>query len=179
MPAVIDTYGYQAHELLKDGTEVTVCAIRPEDGPSILEAFSKLDSESIYRRFFSPKKELSPSELKQLTTVDFDRVVALVVTAKTPDGEAVIAGGRYAAESGDRPQFAELAFLTADTHQGRGIASLLLRHLVKLGRDAGLSRFEADVLAENESMMKVFRRSGLSMTQRREGGVIHITLSLA
>jgi RimJ/RimL family protein N-acetyltransferase len=173
------THSYKANEILKDGTAVTVRGIRPDDGPSIVEAFSKLDRESIYRRFFSPKKELSPSELEQLTSADFDRVVALVVTAKTPDGEVVIAGGRYAAESNNQPQFAELAFLTADTHRGRGIANLLLHHLVKLGRDAGLSGFEADVLAENESMLKVFRRSGLPMTQRREGGVIHIVLSLA
>jgi GNAT superfamily N-acetyltransferase len=179
MPAVTDTHGYQAHEVLKDGTAVTVRAIRPEDGPSIVEAFSKLDRESIYRRFFSPKKELSSAELKQLTTVDFARVVALVVTARTPEGEAGIAGGRYAAESGDRPKSAELAFLTADTHRGLGIASLLLRHLVNLARDAGLSQFEADVLAENEPMLKVFRRSGLPMTQRRESGAIHIALSLA
>jgi hypothetical protein len=40
--------------------------------PSILEAFGKLDTDSIYRRFFSPKRELSASELKQLTAVDFD-----------------------------------------------------------------------------------------------------------
>ena len=52
MPAVTDTHGYQAHEVLKDGTAVTVRAIRPEDGPSILEAFSKLDRESptLHRR---------------------------------------------------------------------------------------------------------------------------------
>jgi GNAT superfamily N-acetyltransferase len=173
-----DPNRYLERERLKDGTPVTVRAICPEDAPSILEAFGKLDSESIYRRFFSPKKELSAAELERLTAVDFDRVVALMVTAETPDGEVLIAGGRYAVEPGDRPKSAELAFLTAATHRGRGTASLLLRHLVRLARNAGLSGFEADVLAENAAMLNVFRRSGLPMTQRREGSVVHVTLSL-
>jgi RimJ/RimL family protein N-acetyltransferase len=176
---MVDPNNYLEHETLKDGTKVTVRAIRPEDAPSILEEFGNLDGEAVYRRFFTPKKELSASELEQLTTVDFERGMALVVTAETLNGETLIAGGRYAVEPGDRPKCAELAFLTAATHRGRGIASLLLKHLVRLARETGLSRFEADVLAENAAMLNVFRRSGLPMTQRREGGVMHVMLSLA
>ena len=79
---MVDFSNYLAREKLKDGTEVTVRAIRPDDGPAILEAFRELDAESIYRRFFSPKKELSDAELKQLTDVDFQSVMALVATAQ-------------------------------------------------------------------------------------------------
>jgi RimJ/RimL family protein N-acetyltransferase len=174
---VSDLANYPVHDRLKDGTEVAVRAIRPEDGAAILEAFRELDAESIYRRFFSPKKELSDAELKHLTDVDCRTVTALVVTAQ--DGvEILLGGGRLATEDGDHPQSAELAFLTAGAHRGRGIASLLLRHLTRLGREAGLSRLEADVLGENQAMLNVFRRSGLPLAQRREGSVVHVTLAL-
>ena len=169
---------YLACDRLKDGTEVTVRAIRHGDGPAILVAFSQLDAESIYRRFFSPKKELSDAELRQLTDVDFQRVTAFVATTQQDGVEMLLGGGRLATEEGDHPKSAELAFLTAAAHRGRGIASLLLRHLTVLGREVGLSRLEADVLAENLPMLNVFRRSGLPMTQRREGSVVHVTLSL-
>jgi GNAT superfamily N-acetyltransferase len=175
---VVDPGNYSANDKLKDGTKVTVRAIRHDDGPAILEAFNQLDAESIYRRFFSPKKELSDAELKELTHVDFQRVRALVVTAQEDGVEILLGGGRLAAEAGDHPQSAELAFLTAAAHRGRGIASLLLRHLARLGRESGLTRLEADVLAENQSMLSVFRRSGLPVAQRREGSVVHVTLSL-
>jgi acetyltransferase len=66
---------YTAQETLKDGTSVTVRAIRPEDANALAEAFEDLDRESVYRRFFTPKKELSPPELEALTNVDFDSVV--------------------------------------------------------------------------------------------------------
>ena len=175
---MIDPRDYLARERLKDGTEVAIRAVRASDGPAILAAFGQLDRESIYRRFFSPKKELSDAELKQLTEVDFSQVVALVVTAQKGGIETLLAGGRYAVDAGDRPQSAELAFLTGGAYRGQGIASLLLRHLTLPARETGLSRFEADVLGENQSMLNVFRRSGLPMTQRREGNVVHVTLEL-
>jgi RimJ/RimL family protein N-acetyltransferase len=173
---------YFVHEILKDGTRVTVRAVRPEDGPAILDAFGKLDKDSVYRRFFSPKKELSGAELSSLTEVDLKQVVALVVTTQITmqmqDCEVLIAGGRFAVVPSAPSRVAELAFLTGKDYRGRGIASLLLRHLAELGRNAGLSAFEADVLADNEAMLNVFRRSGLALSQRREGSVIHLNLSL-
>jgi RimJ/RimL family protein N-acetyltransferase len=175
---VANPRNYLARETWGDGTEVTVRAIRSDDAARILEAFGKLDQEAIYRRFFSPKRELSDTELKQLTEVDFDQVMALVATAKEQGVETLLGGARYAVEPGERPQSAELAFLTGAAYRGRGIASLLLRSLAELAREAGLVRFEADVLAENQPMLNVFRRTGMEMKQRREGNVMHVTLSL-
>jgi RimJ/RimL family protein N-acetyltransferase len=175
---MVDPRHYLVRETLQDGTEVAIRAIRASDGPAILAAFGQLDRESIYRRFFSPKKELSDAEIKQLTEVDFKQVTALVVTTQADGVETLLGGGRYAVEEGERPQSAELAFLTTASYRGRGIASLLLRHLTRLAQEAGLTRLEADVLAENQAMLNVFRRSGLLMTQRREGNVIHLTLEV-
>ena len=174
----MDARNYAASETLKDGTAVTVRAIRPGDAGALLEAFKSLDRESVYRRFFSPKKELSPAELDQLTDVDFSQVVALVVMTESSEGENLIGGGRYAVED-PASSAAEIAFMTGGSHRGLGIASLILKHLVLIGREAGISRFEAEVLAENQPMLAVFRRSGLPMKLRRDGSTIHVTLSLA
>ena len=175
---MIDPSTYLAKETLKDGTEVTIRAIQPEDSASVLEGFKNLDRDAIYRRFFSLKKELSDAEVKQLTDVDFSQVVAFVVTIETGKGETLIAGGRYAVENPETSQAAELAFLTDEAYRGRGIAGLLLRHLIRLAQKAGISRLEADVLADNHPMLAVFRRSGLPVRQQREGSVIHLTLDL-
>jgi RimJ/RimL family protein N-acetyltransferase len=174
----IDSRTYLAKEILGDGTEIIIRAIRPQDRASVLEAFKGLDREAVYRRFFSPKKELTDTELKGLTDVDFANVVALVATLKTSKGETLIAGGRYAVEDREGPRSAELAFLTGEAYRGRGVAGLLLKHLTKLAEDAGLERLEAEVLAENRPMLAVFKRSGLPMRQAREGSVFHVTLSL-
>jgi RimJ/RimL family protein N-acetyltransferase len=51
-----------------------------------------------------------------------------------------------------------------------------MRHLAILGREAGLHEFVAEVLSENVPMLNVFERSGLAMSTRREGAVVHVTL---
>jgi len=171
----MDPRNYTASEVLKDGTAVTIRAIRREDKGRLLEAFKNLDRESVYRRFFSPKKELSDNELDQLTDVDFSEVVALVVATQGADGEIMIGGGRYAAEGEDR---AEIAFVTDGNYRGRGIASHILKHLVRIAREAEVQHFDAEVLAENAPMLAVFRRSGLPVELRRDGSTFHVTLSL-
>ena len=170
---------YIVTDTLQDGTAVTIRAIRRDDSGGVLEAFTNLERESIYTRFFTYKRKLTEAELEQFTDVDFDHVVALVVTTRTEDGETIIAGGRYITDGAPRAcRSAEVAFTTEEDYQGRGIARLLLRHLVRIARENGVLRLEADVLAGNQPMLTVFRRSGLPMGQRSDGGVIHVTLSL-
>ena len=174
-----DLRNYYAQETLKDGTPVTIRAIRKDDKKRILDAFKALDREAVYRRFFSPKQALTDAELEQVTDVDFRQVVALVATVSRADGEDIIIGdGRYAADKGAKPERAELAFIIAKPYRGRGIASILLRHLARIAHDAGLSAFEADVLACNAPMLAVFQHSGLPICRRREGNIIHVTLPL-
>jgi hypothetical protein len=45
-----------------------------------------------------------------------------------------------------------------------------------LGREAGLRELIAKVLSENVPMLNVFERSGLAMSTRQEGTVVHVTL---
>jgi RimJ/RimL family protein N-acetyltransferase len=174
-----DPRNYYAQETLKDGTLVTIRAIRKDDKERIHNAFRALDREAVYRRFFAPKPDLTGSELEQVTDVDFSQVVALVATVSQADGgEIVIGDGRYFADKEGKPGRAELGFLIAEPYRGRGVATLLLRHLACIAQNAGLSAFDAVVLAYNAPMLAVFERSGLPISRRREGNIVHVTLYL-
>jgi RimJ/RimL family protein N-acetyltransferase len=173
-----DPRNYYAQETLKDGTPVTIRAIRKDDKESIHNAFRALDREAVYRRFFAPKQDLTEDELEQVTDVDFNQVVALVATVSQAGGEIVVGDGRYVADKEGKPERAELGFVIAESYRGRGIATILLRHLARIAHHAGLSAFEADVLAYNAPMLAVFERSGLPISRRREGNTIHVALSL-
>ena len=71
---------------------------------------------------------------------------------------------------------AEVAFLVSDQDRGRGLGSLLLEHLAALGREHGLTRFDADVLADNYGMLRVFRGAGFSVARRTEHGEVSVEL---
>ncbi|MFO7684822.1 MAG: hypothetical protein R6V60_01910, partial [Desulfobacterales bacterium] len=92
-----DAANYDKIETLKNGAAVRVRSIRADDKHRISEAFRNLESESIYTRFFQHKKDLTDKELEAATEVDFENVVALVVTVGEEGNETIIAGGRYAA----------------------------------------------------------------------------------
>jgi GNAT superfamily N-acetyltransferase len=174
-----DPRTYCAQEILRDGTPVTIRAIRKSDKARVLAAFRALDREGVYRRFFSPKADLTDAELDQVTDVDFRQMVALVATCSQANGEEIVIGdGRYATIRGGKPEHAELAFIVAEPYRRRGIASMLLQHLVCIARHAGLSAFEADVLAYNEPMLAVFQRSGLPICRQREGDIMHVVMCL-
>jgi GNAT superfamily N-acetyltransferase len=171
---------YSVSDLLKDGTLVTIRAIRSDDRNRVLAAFRLLEKDSIYTRFFSYRNDLSDAEIDRAVNVDFIREVALVVTTKTGRGDTIIASGRYIAiDEPSTERSAEVAFVAEEDYQGRGIASRLLVHLAAVAREQNLTQFEADVLSQNSPMLAVFRRCGLPMRQRRDGGVIHVALALA
>ena len=141
------------------------------------EASGRLSPEAIYLRLFAPKKELTEAGLKRLIEVDFEREVALVATIGTGEQEVVIGGGRYVrAEAGG--DTAEVAFMVDGHYRGQGIAGRLVHHLAAIARGHGITGFTAEVLAENRPMLSVFARSGLPMQRRREGGVVHVELTL-
>jgi RimJ/RimL family protein N-acetyltransferase len=177
---MIDVHNYRVDHKLKDGTAVTIRAIRPDDKNRMVKAFKNLEPESIYTRFFGFKSELTDEELKTATEVDFEKTVALVVTIPAVGGEeTVIGAGRYIMyDSANDLRRAEIAFTVEEDYQGQGIASSILRHLIHIAREKGVSRFEADVLAENIAMLAVFVRSGLPMKKSLEEGAVHVTLSL-
>jgi hypothetical protein len=50
---------YLVKETLKDGNEVTIRAMRPDDKKRLVEAFLHLQPQTIRTRFFYPKKTLS------------------------------------------------------------------------------------------------------------------------
>jgi len=175
---MIDVRSYSAEETLKNGTQVTVRAVRADDKKKISEAFRNLEAESIYKRFFQYKKTVTDEDLKAATEVDFENEVALMVTIGENETETILGAGRYVAyDAAGGQRSAEVAFLVEEDYQGLGIASLILRHLVGIAKDKGIAQFHAEVLPGNRGMLAVFKRCGFPMKQEYAEGVLHVTLS--
>jgi RimJ/RimL family protein N-acetyltransferase len=169
---------YCIQERLKDGRFATIRAIRPDDKGRITDAIREISSESLYRRTFSAKRDLSDHELRQMTEVDFDNIVALVAVMKDAEQDQIVGGGRYIRTDDAAASKAEVAFLIDDAHQGHGIGSCIFRHLVSLARAGGITTFEAEVLPSNDGMLRLFDRSGLRVAKTRTRDSVHVTIDL-
>jgi GNAT superfamily N-acetyltransferase len=138
---MLDAQNYAFKESLKDGTEVTVRAAHADDGPRIRQAFMHLDRDTIHSRFFGLKKAVSETELSRITDMDFDRDVSLLVTIPSGDDEIVIGGASYFSVVAEPPErSAEVAFTVVPAYQDLGVASMLMRRIVKLARERGFTR---------------------------------------
>ena len=181
MAAVIGEAGtaqpsrYSQFETLRDGTRIEIRAQQPEDLAAMLEVFGRMSEQSRYTRFFAPKRGFSEAEIAHFMNVDFVDHVALVAVAEAAGSRRIVGACRYIVS---QPGSAEIAFAVDDAQQGKGIASALIRHLVALARAAGLDGLHAEVLDGNAPMLKVFEKSGLGMSTKREQGVMHVALRL-
>lgn len=170
---------YRADAVLRDGTPAVIRAIRPEDRTALRDGFEHLSERTIYHRFLGAKRDLTEAELDYFTELDFLNHIALVVDVLTERGPRPIAVGRAVRTSRPAPQDrAEVAFVVADAYQGRGVGTLLLEHLVVIGRRLGYRVFEAEVLPGNRQMLDVFAHSGLRRKERIADGLVHVELEL-
>jgi ribosomal protein S18 acetylase RimI-like enzyme len=135
-----------------------------------------MSNESLYRRFFVAKHQVSEKEAEYFLNIDFVNHVALVAIADEDGVPAIVGAGRYVIV---QPGRAEVAFAVVDEYQGQGVGTALMRNLSSIARQAGLNELVAEVLASNGAMLKVFEESGLQIRARREGPVIHVTLTYA
>lgn len=172
---MIDPRHYAVKEVLRNGLAISIRALHSDDGERMVDAFGRLDSASVYTRFFSYKKELNERDLETIRTLDFDTRVALVVTVEEAGKEVIIASSSYARTSDGK---AEVAFVVEEDYHRLGIAGRLLRHLGHIAIQRGITVFVADVLAGNDGMLRVFRSVGWPIETKTEDGVIQVTLSI-
>jgi RimJ/RimL family protein N-acetyltransferase len=171
---MIEAAAYSAVETLRDGRSVTIRALKPEDRSGMLSAVERVSAQSLYRRFFGPKRQFTEKETDFFVNVDFVKHVALVAALDQSGQTTIIGGGRYIVT---QPETAELAFAIVDEYQGQRVGTALLRHLVLIARASGLRQLVAEVLPENAPMLALFGKFGFT-AKRSSGEVVHVALDL-
>jgi RimJ/RimL family protein N-acetyltransferase len=166
-------------ERLPDGAPVLIRPIRADDKRMLTDGLRRLSDESVQRRFLTPKRSFSRTELRYLTEVDGRDHVALV--AEHPSGPArrLIAVARFVRLAQD-PDAAEVAITVADDWQGRGLGSLLSEQLAADARRVGIRRFTATMAADNVPAHRLMARLTDHLEQHHVGsGVDELVLDIA
>lgn len=140
---------------LRDSRVVTVRAVRPDDAAEIVQAFERLSSESRYLRFMQHKRELDPNVLARGLNPVPGREFALVATVPAYDGYDIVGAARYVASA--QPKTCEFSITVADDWRGAGLATTLLRRLMRRAKRDGYRAIEGLVLADNVSMLALAR----------------------
>jgi acyl-CoA synthetase (NDP forming)/GNAT superfamily N-acetyltransferase len=167
----MDTYA-----LLTDGTTVEIRPATPRDFDAVQAMYAAMSPDNIYLRFFSFSRLSADHEAERICRERLPGRVALLALAA---GEIVGAGSYdIVGCPGEPADSAEVAFAVAEHMHHRGIATLLLEHLVSAARDQGVTTFTAQALSQNTPMLHVFADAGLPIRRHCEDGVVEVTIPL-
>ena len=160
------------YALLTDGSTVGIRPARAQDAEAVRAMHAAMSLDNIYLRFFSMSPRVADQEAKRVCREPDSDHAALLAW----QGDRLVGVAGY--ELGGKPGLAEIAFAVSDDMHGRGIASLLLEHLVWQARQRGLRAFTAETLAENSAMLRVFADAGLPAKRRIADGLVELTFPL-
>jgi CRP-like cAMP-binding protein len=151
---------------VRDGTELLLRPVLPGDSERTMRGHVQFSSETLYRRFMSPRIP-SPALMDYLAEVDYvDHFVWVVTDASG----SPVADARFVRDEHD-PTVAEVAFTVADAYQGRGIGTFLMGALSVAARVGGIEKFSGRVLSDNLPMRTIMDHHG-AVWERDDVGVV-------
>jgi acyl-CoA synthetase (NDP forming)/GNAT superfamily N-acetyltransferase len=159
----------RSYALLADGTTLTIRPSGAGDFEAVRRLHEAMSPENLYFRFFSASRVSAEREARRVCLEGRPGMVALVG----------LLGGELAGVASYEPVgdgVAEIAVAVADGLHRRGVATLLLEHLVSLARANGVAAFTAEVLADNYAVLHVLTDSGLAIRRRSADGVVELSM---
>ena len=160
--------------VFKNDLGVDFRAIKPSDVEDMRRLFYRFSDTAVYYRYFSPIKTMPHAKMQEYVNVDYGRCLSIVGLVEELGEGRIIAEGRFVRDL-HRP-YAEVAFVVDEAYQGRGIATFMLKMLIRLAKERGLKGFTAEVLSSNKSMLKVFEKGGLPVEARVVEGIYEVTI---
>lgn len=162
----------RTYALLAEGSTVEIRPAMGADAEAVREMHAQLSPDNAYFRFFSFSPVAPEREAQRVCRPEDDTHVALLALL----GGKLVGVATY--EATTHPGRGEIAFAVCDDMHGRGIATLLLEHLVSIARQRNVTAFEAETLPDNYAMQRVFADAGLPVERHFADGLIELTFPL-
>jgi acetyltransferase len=172
---------YAGRWKMRDGAEVSIRPIRPEDEQMMVRFHETLSEQTVYLRYFHMENlnaRIAHDRLLRKCFIDYNREMALVVEKPAANGAnpELLAIGRLARERNGTD--GEIAILVTDKFQRSGIGIELTRRLIEIAKKEGYKRLVAHVLPENLGMRALAEHFGFVVQPSAGDGEIIAILTL-
>ncbi len=165
---------YESYATSKNGLDIFIRPIKPEDAPLLTDFFKTLSPQTVYFRFFHSMKHLPKDMLVRFTQVDYDREIALVALHESEGGEEMLGAARVIKEH--HTNSGEFAVLVSDSWQGQGIGAALLKNCLIIAQERGLQKVWGCVMSGNTQMLALGKKLGFDI--KRDRGSTDFILSI-
>lgn len=151
--------------------------LNPADERRLQEFFYSHTKETLLLRYNYHPKQLSREKSCSLVSVDQSRDLALCIVKQQGSVLEIQAVGRYYFI--DANNTCEVAFVTREIHQGKGMATILLQEMIAIAKKRGIQAMVAYVRADNKPMQAVFEKNGFKRLRSEEPDEVNLRLELA
>ncbi|WP_394244287.1 bifunctional acetate--CoA ligase family protein/GNAT family N-acetyltransferase [Vibrio astriarenae] len=158
----------------KDGREILIRPIRPEDEPKHADFIHQVSKEDLYKRFFTDVGEFNHEALAAFTQIDYDREMAFVAQENTGD----IIGVARAMITPDNSD-AEFAVLIRSDQKGIGLGKQLMMKVIDYCRKRKTSQISGMTMPSNQGMLNLARGLGFKTAIDFEDGTADMVLKLS
>ncbi len=163
----------RSYALLADGTTLTIRPAGPGDYQAVKRLHETMSPDNLYFRFFSMSEVSAEREARRICLDDRPGRVALLGLL---DEDQLVGVASYELSPGAAT--AEIALAVADGMHRRGVATLLLEHLVSVARARGVTAFTAEVLPDNYAVLHLLSDSGLAVRRKNDDGVAELSMPI-
>ncbi|TRO53717.1 GNAT family N-acetyltransferase [Candidatus Bathyarchaeota archaeon] len=158
---------YETQWKLRNGQEVLLRPIKPEDEPMWLEMFQSFSEEAIRYRFFQLLKD-TPHEVRvRYCNIDYDREIAIVAELNEEDHKRILGVGRLSIEPDGKT--GELAFIIGDQWQGQGLGTKVVDFVLEIAKEMHVETVYAIMLPDNRRALNLTRKMGFKLEYLTDG----------
>ena len=158
-------------------TAVTIRPVMPTDLDLLVDLHGRLSDESLYKRYLRSYRP-TVQDIAFIVNLPRSQGAAVVATITTRQREVAIGLAYYVIEDDAHPLTAEPAFVVDDWYQGQGIGTHLFEALRQTAVAHQVQAFNVVMHPANESMWRIFERSGLPLRQSRKYGEREVFIRL-
>ncbi len=154
---------------LKNGQDVLLRPIKPEDEPLWLEMFQNFSEESIRYRFFQMLKD-TPHEVRvRYCNIDYDREIAIVAELTEGGRRKILGVSRLSIEPDAKS--GEMAFVVGDKWQGLGLGTKMVDYVLDIAKEMKIENVYSIMLPDNYRALTLTKKMGFTIEYLSDGTV--------
>jgi len=160
---------YEAMWTMRDGRQVLLRPIKPEDEPLWLEMFQNFSEESIRYRFFQIIRDTPHETRVRYCNIDYDREIAIVPELTENGHRRILGVVRVSIEPNGKA--GEIAFIVADQWQGLGLGTKMVDYAIEICKDMRIETLYAIMLPDNMRAVGLMKKMGFKVEYMSDGNV--------
>lgn len=159
---------YETSFIMQNKEKVVVRPVNTTDEPLLKDLYYSLDERDRYLRFFEVKKEFTHSKAQNEVNIDYHNIFSIGTFVGDIGNQEMVGNATYYLNPHNN--MAEFSFVVKKEWRGKGIASFIYNHLIKIAKEKGIKGFYGNIHIQNKETVHIIKKGGRTIITPPEAG---------